>query len=127
LVLKKALLLQIFLLTLLTCCEENNDYGTGKVLFCTNSMLINCPFSINIYLNNDYCETLTAASTYYHRGCSCDDSFPIGLTIEKEIGPYNYFVIETNCQGSNRKNSWTGEVEIKKDKCTVIFLDIFLR
>ncbi len=112
---------------LITCCENENSYDTGKVLFCTNSMLINCPFSIDIYFNNDYCGTLTAASTYYQTGCSCNDSFPIGLIIEKKIGLYNYFAIETDCKGSNRKNSWTGEVEIKKDNCDIVFLDIFLK
>ena len=121
---KKIILSLLFILSVIICCEKGKYYDEGKVLFCTNSSLINCVFNIDIYINNDYSGTLTAASIYYQGDCSCPDSFFIGLTLEKEIGTYIYLAKETNCQGSNAVNNWTGEFEIKKNSCTMIFLDI---
>lgn len=106
-------------------CEKDNSYDKGEVLFCTNSYIINCPFSIDVYINNDCIGTLTAASSYSQVDCCCPDSLFIGLIIEKKVGIYSYLAKETNCAGSNKVNNWTGEFELKKDGCTMILLDIF--
>lgn len=118
------MLIQLLFLVLIICCEKDNSYDKGKVLFCTNSYLINCPFSIDVYINNDCIGTLTAASSYSQVDCCCPDSLFIGLIIEKKVGIYSYLAKEINCVGSNKVNNWTGEFKIKKDSCTIIFLDI---
>lgn len=121
---KNKILILLLFLSLLICCEKDNSYDNGKVLFCTNSYLINCPFSIDVYIDNDFMGTLTAASSYAQVDCCCPDSLFIGLIIEKKVGTYDYLAKETNCAGSNKVNNWTGELKIKKDGCSMIYLDI---
>ena len=103
---------------------ENYDTDEGKLLFCTNSHIINCVFEIEISLNNVVIDTLTAGSVYSDNDCQCDNSLDIGLLLNIEEGTYNYLANELNCAATNRINSWTGEIKIVEDSCTVIFLDI---
>ena len=121
---KILLILGVIIAVSFSSCEKDNSYDMGNVLFCTNSYLINCPFSIDVYINNDCIGTLTAASSYSQVDCCCPDSLFIGLMLEKEIGTYIYSAKEINCAGSNKVNNWTGVFKIKKDSCTMIFLDI---
>lgn len=103
---------------------ESYDNEKSKILFCTNSHIINCPFEIEISLNNVVIDTLTAGSVYSYNDCQCDNSSDIGLLLNIEEGAYNYLANELNCSATNRVNSWTGEIKVVEDSCTVIFLDI---
>jgi heat shock protein HslJ len=96
----------------------------GKILFYTNSGLINCPFAVEISLNNTVIDTLTAASTYSDTECECDDETGIGLLKEMAQGSYMFYAREINCTGTNRVNTWLDEVTVKKASCSVIFLDV---
>ena len=96
----------------------------GKVLFCTNSYIINCPFSIEISVENKIIDTLNAASEYNTNNCSCPDTFGIGLSFEMTPGNYNYSAREINCSTTNKTDNWNGEFTIKPDSCETVFLDI---
>lgn len=102
-------------------CYERNK---GQLLFCTNSAIINCPFAIEISLNNTIVDTLTAASTYSDTNCQCVDQTDIGILIELTLGSYDFYASEINCSATNRVNNWIGEVDIKADSCSVIILDV---
>jgi heat shock protein HslJ len=103
---------------------ESMDSDKGKLLFYTNSQIINCPFAIEISLNNTIIDTLTAASTYSDTSCYCDDQTGIGLIKEIASGSYIFHASEINCSATNRVNSWTGDITIKNDSCSVIFFDV---
>ena len=116
--------------------ESNGDYdlgfdyvqsysnSIGQLLVCTNSAIINCPFEIQVSINNTIIDTISAASMYSDTFCQCDDNFDIGIIIELPAGEYFLSASEINCQGSNRINDWFKEFEIKTDSCSKINLDI---
>jgi len=115
-------------------CKDNNlvfgfestyDSNKGKVLFCTNAHMMNCIFSIDISVDGQKIGTLDASSTYSDNDCYCENSAGIGLLISKDKGKYTYSAKETECSATNITNSWTGELTIVGDSCTMIFLDIF--
>ena len=106
----------------LIACEK--DVGKGEVLFCTNSYLINCPFLIEISIDNKYVDTLTAESEFTSTDCICEDSGNLGLLIELEPGYHSYSAHEVNCAGTNRTSTWTGSIEVTKVNCVTIFLDV---
>jgi heat shock protein HslJ len=103
---------------------ESFDSYKGKLLFYTNSQIINCPFAIEISLNNTIIDTLTAASTYSDTSCYCDNQTGIGLIKDIASGSYIFHASEINCSSTNRVNSWTGDITIINDSCSVIFFDV---
>jgi hypothetical protein len=112
----------IIFLSIFTGCEKNNE--KGEVLFCTNSHIINCPFSIEISIDNKIVGTLDASSTFTTTNCSCANPQDIGILFVLEAGNHSYTATEIECAGTNRVNSWSGNVKIDKDECQVIFLDV---
>jgi heat shock protein HslJ len=96
----------------------------GKILFCTNSYIINCPFSIEISVENKIMDTLSAGSEYDSSNCACPDTFRTGLSFEMTPGNYNYSAKEINCSATNKTDNWNGEFTIKPDSCKTVFLDI---
>ena len=105
--------------------ETTYDSNKGKVLFCTNAHMMDCIFSIDISIDGKKIGTLDASSTYSDNDCYCENSTGIGLLISKDKGKYTYSAKETECSATNITNSWTGELTIAGDSCTMIFLDIF--
>ena len=103
---------------------QNYSNSTGQLLVCTNSALINCPFEIQISINNTIIDKISAASTYSDTACQCKDGFEIGIKKELPAGKYLLYAEEINCQGTNRINDWLDEFEIKTDSCSKIYLDI---
>ncbi|MCK5138092.1 MAG: META domain-containing protein [Bacteroidales bacterium] len=105
---------------------ESFGNDLGKLLFCTNSYLINCPFEIEISIDNVKIDTLTAGSIYSEEICHCIDSFSlhIGIILDISEGTYNYYARELKCSAINKVNSWTGDIYVKKDECATVFLDI---
>ena len=100
------------------------DSNKGKVLFCTNAHMMDCIFSIDISVDGEKVGTLDASSSYSDNDCSCDNSAGIGFLISLDKGIYEYSAQETECTATNITNSWTGELTVIGDSCTVIFLDI---
>lgn len=96
----------------------------GKVLFCTNSPLINCVFNIEISINNKIVDTLNAGSVFENLDCECENTLNTGLMINLESGEYNFSANELNCIATNKVNSWDGNITVIADSCSVIFLDI---
>ena len=111
----------ILSLIFLIACKKNLD--NGSVLFCTNSTVINCPFEIEISINDRIIDTLTAESEYLPTNCYCEAG-NIGLLLELQPGSHNYSAKEVNCAGTNRINEWSGEINIIVNNCSTIFLDI---
>lgn len=114
-------------------CQDNQllfdfkstyDSNKGKVLFCTNAHTMNCIFSIDISVDGKKLGTLDASSTYSDNDCYCENSVGIGLLISMDKGKYTYSVQETECSATNITNSWTGDLTIVGDSCSMIFLDI---
>jgi hypothetical protein len=115
----------LFVALLISCEDSENDSDKGQLLFYTNSSLINCPFEIEISLNGDKIGFVNASSLFSDTNCDCDDPSGIGLLLDLKEGTYNYSADEIECTAANRINSWTGTVYITRDKCKVVFLDIF--
>jgi len=103
---------------------ESSNLKQGKVLFCTNSPIINCPSEIEISINNEVIDTLTAGSVYDNTDCQCEGTINIGLSVDLSTGEYSYNANEINCIATNTVNSWTGNFTVIEDSCTMIFLDI---
>jgi hypothetical protein len=114
-------------------CQDNKlvfdfkstyDSNKGKVLFCTNAHMMNCIFSIDISFEGEKIGTLDASSSYSDNDCYCENSAGIGLLISMDKGNYSYSAQNTECNATNITNSWTGDLTVIGDSCTVIFLDI---
>lgn len=100
------------------------DSNKGKILFCTNAHMMNCIFEIEVSLNGQKVGILNAGTSYSDNDCYCENSADIGLLISKDKGKYSYSAKEIKCKATNINNSWTGEIDVKGDSCTMIFLDI---
>ena len=103
-------------------CEKNEEMG--EALFCTNAAIINCPFSIEISIDNRIVDTLSAASVYASSKCACSESFFIGTLIIVEAGEHTYYAKDLNCQGTNAVNEWSGSFEISTSECEIVNLDV---
>jgi hypothetical protein len=119
---KKIISIIIVLLSIFTGCEKNNE--KGDMLFCTNSNIINCPFSIEISIDERVVGTLNSSSDFSSTNCSCPSPENIGVLFTIETGDHSYSALEVECAGSNRVNSWSGNIKINKDECQLIFLDV---
>ena len=104
---------------------DNYDSSLGKVLFCTNSHIMNCVFEIEISIDGEKAGTLNAGSFYSDIDCYCENSANKGLLIPLEKGEHTYSAHELKCSAVNTTGSWLGNFSIAKDSCTVIFLDVF--
>jgi heat shock protein HslJ len=105
---------------------DNYSYNPGKLLFCTNSYLINCPFQIEISLNQVIIDTLTAASVFSPGKCICEDTAHIGILHNMAPGRYVYAARELNCVATNRQIGWEDYLTVKEDSCTTVFLNVSL-
>lgn len=103
-------------------CKE--DIHTGEVLFCTDSAIINCPFSIEVSIDNRVVGTLSANSEHTSLICSCPESHFIGMQIVLESGDYSYYAKELNCQGTNRINEWSGSFKVEGSSCEIVNLEV---
>jgi hypothetical protein len=109
----------------MSCEKSKDDSNKGQLLFYTNSALINCPFKIELSLNGDKVGFINASSVFSSTNCYCENSSEIGMLLNLKEGTFNYSANERECVATNRINSWTGTVNVKKDSCTVVFLDIY--
>ena len=117
-------ILSLFLIAAFTIvgCEKNVEMG--EVLFCTNSGIINCPFSIELSIDNRIVDTLSAVSEYVSNDCSCAESHFLGVLMTLGSGEHNYYAKELNCQGNNRVNEWSGIIILEDNSCGIVVLDI---
>jgi len=119
----KRILSVLYVLSLMVYgCKE--DLPTGEVLFCTNSAIINCPFSIEVSIDNRVVGTLSASSEQTSLICSCPESHLIGMQIVLESGNYSYYAKELNCQGTNRINEWSGSLKVEDSSCEIVHLEV---
>jgi len=119
---KNFLSILIVILTSTVGCEKNDE--TGEILFCTNSQIGNCGFSIEISVDNAIVGTLTAGSGYSSTTCLCPESSFIGMLVEIETGSHTYYAKELNCVATNRINDWSGSIDIMNNGCKTVILDI---
>ncbi len=103
-------------------CEKKDE--TGEILFCTNSGIANCGFSIEISVDGDIVGTLTASSGYSSLNCACPESSSIGMIVDIETGLHTYSAKELNCIAANRINEWSGSINVSNDNCETVILDI---
>jgi len=120
----KPILVFLMFLVLSSCENTQENSDKGKLLFYTNSSLGNCVFEIDILVNGEKVGTLNASSKYTDSDCNCDNPTGIGLLVKLEKGTYNYSANEIKCIATNKINSWSGQVNVDQNSCTVIFLDI---
>ena len=104
--------------------KSTYDSNKGIILFCTNAHMLNCIFSIDISVDGKKVGILDASSSYSDNDCYCENSAGIGLLISMDKGNYSYSAQNTGCNATNIINSWTGDLTVIGDSCTVIFLDI---
>ena len=112
----------IFTLILAVGCDKQSE--TGEILFCTNSDIGNCVFSIEISVDGNIIGTLTAASSYSSGNCACPESFFIGMKVDVETGLHTYHAKELDCAATNRINEWSGSINVSNDNCETVILDI---
>ena len=104
---------------------EQHNSNIGRILFCTNANRMNCLFDIRLYINYTYVGALDGSSAYNQRYCQCESENDIGFMVDMMKGKYKYSAKNLLCDASNAVNSWSGEVTVAGDFCTVIFLNIF--
>lgn len=102
---------------------EYYDPDKGKILFYSNSDMLNCVYEIEISIN-EISYSLTAASVYSDTVCKCDYPGNTGILLSLKQGTYSYTASELNCISSNKVNNWSGQANVVRDSCTVVFLDI---
>lgn len=103
-------------------CEKKGE--TGEILFCTNSGIANCAFSIEISVDGNIIGTLTAASSYSFGNCACPESSVIGMIVDIETGLHTYSAKELKCIATNSINEWSGSINVSNDNCETVILDI---
>lgn len=119
---KSVVIILLTLLVLAVGCEKQDV--TGEILFCTNSYIGNCAFSIEISIDGRQRDTLTAASTYSSSNCTCPEASFIGTIVDVEAGSHTYYAKELDCAAINRINEWSGSVSIRNDSCETVVLNI---
>ena len=122
---KRIFIVFLVFATVVSCEKTNSDFEKGRLLFYTNSALINCVFKIELSLNGENIGVIDASKTYSDTNCICDDPSGIGLLLNLKEGTYHYSANEVQCIATNKVNSWSGTVNVAIDSCTVVFLDIF--
>jgi|WetSurMetagenome_2_1015567.scaffolds.fasta_scaffold59076_2 hypothetical protein len=120
----KPILVFLMFIVLSSCEKKQDDSAKGKLLFYTNSSLMNCVFKIDIFVDGEKAGTLDASSDYVDNDCNCENPTGIGLLINLKKGTYNYSANEINCIATNKVNSWIGQINVKQNLCTLVFLDI---
>lgn len=104
---------------------DRYDSSKGKILFATNAHILNCLFEIDVFIGNTKIGTIKAGPQYNDEDCDCDqDNQKVGIVYPIKEGTYNYSAINTKCKAVNTVNSWTGEVTVRGDMCTTIFLNV---
>ncbi len=112
----------VFILMLTSGCDKQGEIG--QVVFCTNSHLSNCVFSIELSVDGTKVDTLTAASSYSTANCTCPENIFIGKVLDAEIGEHSFYAKELNCAATNRINVWSGSFNIGDDNCETVYLNI---
>lgn len=121
----------IFLLSFLTlfylqnCTKDEKDEKNekGNIVFWRYTDIINCgPVEVDVFVDDKFAGIIT--NDYLPH-----DSIPICnanncLTIDQKIGIHE-FRAECYCGINKTKiRYWIGKIEVKKDSCSRIFLDI---
>jgi hypothetical protein len=119
---KAVLRLTLIVCFALTGCEKNRE--TGEILFCTNSHISNCVFSIEISVDGNIIGTLDASSEYSSLNCTCPESSDIGMKIDIDAGEHTFTAKELNCVATNRINTWAGIIDVSDNNCETIVLNI---
>lgn len=119
---KAVLRLALIVCFALSGCEKKGE--TGEILFCTNSHIGNCVFSIEISVDGNIIGTLDASSEYSSLNCTCPEFSDIGMKIDIEVGEHTYTAKELNCAASNRVNEWSGSINVGNNNCETVILDI---
>ncbi len=105
---------------------ENTD--TGHILFYTNAqdILDSREFDVNVYINDSLAGKLPGAFLPQQSVPSCDmtDTLSV-LKLQQPVGEYSYtadFYYTTDMY--YEPLGWSGNFEIKKDSCTVVYLSL---
>jgi len=105
---------------------ENTD--TGHILIYTNAqdLLDAREFDVNVYINDSLAGKLPWAFLPQHGNPSCDmtDTLSV-LNLQKPVGEYSYradFHYTTDMH--YEPLGWSGNFEIKKDSCIVVYLSL---
>lgn len=104
--------------------QQSPSNSTGQILFCTDSWLINCPFRIQISLGGVCIDTITGESVVSAEHCTYSPDFGNGVAIEMDIGLFKFSAREIECVAENKVNFWSGEVEVKENKCSTVELSV---
>jgi heat shock protein HslJ len=104
--------------------QQSPSNSTGQILFCTNSLIINCPYRIEISLGGVCIDTITARSVFSEENCACSPDFRSGVVIEMDMGLFEFSARELECVAENKVNFWSGEVEVKENKCSTVELSV---
>lgn len=111
---------------ILYSCEKNvsdSKKEYGNVLFYTNAQfLLNCgEFDVNIYIDDSKKGVISQSFLPLDSIPSCDTTDANKtLKLKMEVGNYNYSA-DFYCSNNNQ---WTGNFDIKKDSCTIIYLSL---
>ncbi len=108
--------------------EDTENTGNGYVLFYTNAqaLLNNSAFDVNVYISDSLNGKLPEAFLPQQSVPSCDitDTLSV-LKIQKPVGEYSYtadFYYTKNMYCDPL--GWSGNFEIKKDSCSVVYLSL---
>ncbi|MFW5656951.1 MAG: hypothetical protein ACOC0C_04985 [Bacteroidota bacterium] len=97
----------------------------GDVLFCTNAGILNCPSAIELSIDGEIMDTLTAKNIIQSENdCGCPATFSNGLKLELAPGNHNFVAREINCSASNAISEWIGSFSLEKDSCERFLLNV---
>lgn len=115
----------ISIMTLYSCDKNESDFEKeyGNVLFYTNAQfLLNCgEFDVNVYIDGSKKGVINQPFLPLDSVPSCETADTnTTLKLKMEVGNYNYSA-DFYCSNNNQ---WTGNFDIKKDSCTIIYLNL---
>jgi hypothetical protein len=103
--------------------ETDSEKEYGNVLFYTNAQfLLNCgEFDVDVYIDDLKKGVISKPFLPLDSIPSCETTDTnTTLKLNMEVGNYNYSA-DFYCSNNNQ---WTGNFDIKKDSCTIIYLNL---
>jgi hypothetical protein len=97
-------------------CEKTLD--KGKVSFATNTGIVNCPIDAYLFIDNIKYGVIPDIGDS-SRDCNSSSN----LNLELPIGKHKFKVEMKGISGSCASDT-TGFINIIKDECTLVFIDI---
>lgn len=104
------------------------DSTIGQLIFYTNANILDCIFSIDVYIDGKKIGTIDGTSVVNSSsGNLCDYiDIPtsIGINTFVKEGKHKFTAINTECQAVNVVKEWSGDILVNGDSYEIVFLNV---